>query len=167
MRNSVSVYAKVLGSLNIPEESVRNTGNMLSGNQILLEVLTSPAVKNSEKDRIIDRIFEEPVRNFLKVLCENQDMGLYFAIYERFKEIVSARKNVVKATLSYVQEPREEQLEAIKTWLCGNYKATEAELILEEKPELLGGFILTVGDFSYDKSISGTLKALQKELAGR
>lgn len=41
------------------------------------------------------------------------------------------------------------------------------ELELVQRPEILGGFILHIGDFEYDRSVRRTLKNLRQNLVRR
>ena len=160
-------YAKAIFDLKIPEECVHNTKDIITSNVELFEALTSPAVKTSEKHTVIDAIFDKEVRNFLKVVCDNESMNIISQIFEAYEELVRDSKNVIRATITFVKRPDDEQLEKIKVMVCKKYNKSGVLLELKEDASLIGGFILTVGDTMYDKSIQGTLSALYKTLVWR
>ena len=76
-------------------------------------------------------------------------------------------KEILTATLSYVVEPNENQLSQIKNYLAKKYNKETVELTMVEQPELIGGFVLKVGDIEEDNSIRGRLNRLEKKLTWR
>lgn len=167
MTQTVMNYAKALFDLNISEECIQDTKDIILQNCELVEALSNPAIKMNEKHNVIDRIFSKEVRSFLKVLCDNSHMELIKQILSSYDNYVLDSKNIVKATLTFVTKPDDYQLEKIKEMVCSKYNKTGVLLELQEDASLLGGFILTVGNTQYDKSIKGTLSNLQKTLVWR
>ena len=47
------------------------------------------------------------------------------------------------------------------------YQKDKVALALEKKPELIGGFVLRVGDIEEDYSMKGRLNRLERRLAWR
>lgn len=160
-------YAKVLFDLNISEEILKNTRDMILDNKLLLDALTNPSFSKKEKHAIIDKFFDEEIRSYLKVLCDHERLELIESIFEAYDDFVLAKKKTIKAKLSYVTKPEDDQLEKMKEFICEKYKKENVILELKEDSSLLGGFILTVGDIQYDKSLLGTLSNLQKTLIWR
>ncbi len=160
-------YAKVLFDLNISEECVQNTKDMILEHREIFMALINPAIKKSEKHTVIDTFFDKEIRSFLKVVCDNECMEFISKIFDSYEDIVLDSKNIVKATLTYVTRPDDELLEKIKDMVCNKYNKTDVLLELKEDATLLGGFVLSVGDTMYDKSIQGTLSSLSKTLVWR
>jgi F-type H+-transporting ATPase subunit delta len=160
-------YAKVLFDLYIPEESIHNMAQLVLGNRELIEALSNPAIKKNEKGNVIDVVFDEEVRSFLKVLCDNECFEIIDEILEAYNAILLDSKNIIKATITFVTRPDDDQLEKIKEMVCKKYNKSGVLLELKEDSSLLGGFILSVGDMVYDKSILGTLSNLHKTLVWR
>ena len=52
-------------------------------------------------------------------------------------------------------------------YLMKQYQADKVELILKEEKDLIGGFVLKVGDHVYDNSLSGKMRKLQQKLTWR
>lgn len=159
-------YAKALFELNIGEEPINNTKKLL-GESVLLEALSNPTIKNREKAAVIDSIFPKEMRGFIKVLCENNSFDFIFDILEAYQMLEIQNKNLIKATLTYVTKPNDEQLQRIKEMIKQKWNKAGVILELKEDASLLGGFILTVGDKEYDKSIRGILSGMQKTLLWR
>jgi len=166
MTNHAMNYAKALFDLNISDGIVQNTKDILE-NRELLDALCNPSIKKSEKHAVIDTIFDHEIRNFLKVLCDNGCMELLSQIFYTYESIVLDSKNIIKATITFVTRPDDDQLEKLKEFVCKKYNKGNVLLELKEDSSLLGGFILSVGDTEYDKSIKGTLLSLHKTLIRR
>jgi len=160
-------YAKALYDLNISEEVVQNTRDIILESNELFDALSNPSIKNKEKHAVIDSIFEKEIRNFLKILCDNNCVELILKIFDVYEDIVLENKNIIKATLTYVTKVDDEQIENIKEFIRNKYDKAGVLLELKEDASLIGGFILTVGDIEYDKSIKGTLSSLHKVLVWR
>ena len=62
-------YGKVLFELGVPEESVKKTKEILEAVPQLSDLFTNPTVALKKKQTVIDRVFPEDMRNFLKTAC--------------------------------------------------------------------------------------------------
>jgi F-type H+-transporting ATPase subunit delta len=167
MTSQAANYAKVLFSLGLSEESINKSKEILLGNSELVEVLENPSIRKKEKEAVIDDIFEKDIRNFLKVLCLHQQISFISRIFSEYDKLALESRNVIRAKISYITKPEETELEQIKSMLCNKYKKTGVILELFEDPSLIGGYVLTVANTEYDKSIKGTLKEMQKALVRR
>jgi F-type H+-transporting ATPase subunit delta len=160
-------FAKALFDMKIPEGIVEKTREIILSDKELSEALTNPAVSLSEKHHVIDALFDREIRSFLKVLCDRQGMNIISDIFAAYEKLLLDSKNMMKATFIYVVRPEEDQLEKIKDMLRKKYNKSDVILDLKEDSSLIGGFILTVGDTVYDKSLKGTLLSLSKTLVRR
>lgn len=160
-------YAKVLFSLGLNEDEVKESSEILLNNRELLQVLDNPVIKDKEKEAVIDKIFTKEIGDFLKVLSTNKSIGLIDNIYEEYESLILDSKNIAKAKLSYVTRPDETELVQIKDMICNKYDKAGVNLELEEDASLIGGYVITIGNTVYDKSMKGTLLELKKALARR
>ena len=146
MTQTANNYATVLLELGVTREAVDETKEILSLTQDLPKSLKSPVVSKQDKHKLIDRIFPESMKNFL----------------------VEAEKNgILQAKLEYVLEPTEDEVAQMKAYLAKKYQKDKVALALEKKPELIGGFVLRVGDIEEDYSMKGRLNRLERRLAWR
>lgn len=157
-------YGIALYELNIPQEELKVQTETLKREEELLTALKSPVVTQKEKFAVIDRIFTGKFKNFLKKLCENQSMGLVDQILKAYEMQKDKAEGVLRGELLYVTEPTEAQLEEMKQFLCEKYNKKEVKLEKKQVPELVGGFILRAGNYQFDWSYAGRLKALQQKL---
>lgn len=167
MTETTNNYARVLYELSVRQESVNET------RQIFLEVpqvacaLQSPVVPFSEKERVIDRIFPDELRNFLKVVCKHQKMDSMKEILDAYDAYCIRQKGALKAVLKYVTPPMEEQQEKVKDFLKNRFHVSEIELELVEDKSLIGGFVLWAEGHEYDWSLQGRYKKLRQKLTRR
>ncbi|NCC15778.1 MAG: ATP synthase F1 subunit delta [Clostridia bacterium] len=160
-------YAKILDSLELNEQSVNKAKSIMSNCSELIAALENPVIKKQERDSVIDALFDKDICSFLKVLCDNQAIGVYAQIFEEYENILLEHKNILKAKLTYAVKPSDEELSQMKQMLCEKYKKAGVFLELKEDAALIGGFVLYVGDTEYNKSIQGALLEMQKTLIGR
>jgi F-type H+-transporting ATPase subunit delta len=160
-------YAKILVSLQIKEEIVVKSKEILLNSNVLMEALENPAISKKEKETVIDQIFDKEITSFLKVLTNNKLIATFAEIMDAYEELLLEQKNILKAKLTYTVKLDEEQLEEIKTMLCQKYNKSGVYLEMEEDPSLIGGFVLYTGNTEYDKSIKGALSELQNTLIRR
>lgn len=160
-------YAKALYELQTPETDIYEAERILKENPSLAEVLANPVVSADEKHRAADAIFPESVRSFVKVVCDNQSARYFNEIFSSYREYSDKKKKILHAKMRYVTPPDEKQLEGIKALLCKKHNMNEVEIEMTEDKSLIGGFVITVGDKEYDRSIRGRLKGLQTQLIRR
>lgn len=167
MTQAACNYGQVLYELKVPKTMVEEAERIFCQVPELKKALVSPVVKMSEKKRVIDRVFPEELRNFLKVLCGHQDMDSIEDVFEAYHAYACEQEGILRATLYYVTEPDAEQIKKIKQMLTAKYGMRDAELSLVQDTSLGGGFIIRTGDVETDWSIKGRLKQLEQILTRR
>ena len=160
-------YGRVLFGLDIPEESVGKTREILKEVPQLMDVFMNPTISLKKKYSVIDRVFPEETRNFLKTVCRYQRMGLMDEIFAAYDNCRESQKGIIRAVLSCVTPPGEEQRKGIESFICRKYKADEAKIEMRRDDSLIGGFILRVGSDEYDWSMKGRVDRLYDTLTGR
>lgn len=161
------ICAKTLLELNVPHEDIEQSEKILESSDELCDALSCPAVAKEEKYAVIDKIFPQGIRNFLKVMTDFDHMNEIKSIFKAYKQLELKSKNVITAEFSYVNRPDDNTIDKFKEMLKKKYGASDVVLNLKEDKTLIGGCKLTVGDTVYDKSIQGTIKALQSTLIRR
>ena len=146
-------YGQVLFELGIKKESLQKAQDMLHENEELLSALENPTITKKEKENVVEKLFPDDIKSFLKVVCDNDDIACFDEAVEYYDEL--KRKTDM---------PKDEQLERIKQYLMKQYQADKVELTLKEEKDLIGGFVLKVGDHVYDNSLSGKMRKLQQKL---
>ena len=100
MTQTTVKYATDLRKTDISRELLQQVEDILEAVPQVRTEFEDPTVEIAKKHLIIDRIFPQEIRNFIKILCDNQDFQLFDAICE---EYVNARlqenTNAVRAEL--------------------------------------------------------------------
>lgn len=160
-------YAEVLYQLKINADELHEAETIVRQNPALQEALTCPIVSKKKKTEIIDKIFQNEIASFLKVLCSHSDFDQFFDICAEYKVLAKKKADILLATLYYVTPPTDAQKKGMEDFLKKEYKTSGVELTLEKKESLIGGFMLRVGNREYDWSLSGRCKRLTQRLVMR
>ncbi|MBR4760000.1 MAG: F0F1 ATP synthase subunit alpha [Lachnospiraceae bacterium] len=165
MTDQVKNYAQMLIRDGIKRDLLQQTTGILEAVPQVRVDFESPAVSIEKKLIVIDRVFPKDIRNFLKLLCDNQDFSLYGEIIDAYEQLSDRPKETVgRAILRYVEKPTPEQLEGIKTFLEKETHSSDMEIVLRKDDTLKSGFVLKVGAKEYDWSESGRLEQLKENL---
>lgn len=167
MKRISMTYGQVLFELGMKKESLQKAQDMLHENKELLRALENPMITKKEKENVVDKLFSDDLKSFLKIVCDNDDIDCFDEAVEYYDELKRKTDKIIKAEFDYVTMPKDEQLERIKQYLMKQYQADEVDLTLKEDKDLIGGFILKVGDHVYDNSLSDKMRKLQQKLTWR
>lgn len=160
-------YAKVLYELNMNREAIQKTEEIFAGVPQLRDVFSNPTIREEKKFKVIDRVFPEEIRNFLKVACRHHRMDLIGDIFKAYHQYCDEQNKILNAVLTCVEPPSEVQLNKMKAFLCEKYDAVKADIEIIQDKALLGGFVLRVGCDEFDWSLQGRLNRLEQKLTRR
>ncbi len=160
-------YGKVLFEENIDGKAIDKSIEILNSSDELVTALDNPAISEDEKHRVVDRLFPEEMKSFIKYVCDNRHIYIMNDIYNVYNNLVLESTGGIKAQFICVTEPDENEAERIKNMIKNKYNCQKVILEVIKKPELIGGFILKIGDYEYDRSLKGTLNNLVKKLEWR
>lgn len=132
--------------------------------------LNSPIVQAEKKVATLKALFEGKLNTltsgFLAIVASKRRESIIPEMVESFIEQYKAQKNILTAVVTSASgldaTTKQKALDLIKTQLNG-----EVELVEKVNPDLIGGFILKVGDKQIDKSVSRQLSNLRKELTNK
>lgn len=167
MTLTASKYARVLWEVQMPMEALREAAELVHTEPKLMQALADPEIYIEEKYAVIDRLFPEQTRNFIKLLCRQSEIHELDGITEAYQQYLDAHRKVLKATIYYVTPPDEKQLAGIETFLKRQYQAEQVELRQVQNRDLIGGFVLEAEGQEYDWSLRGRLNNLTNELSRR
>ena len=123
--------------------------------------------KQEQKEKAIDRIFPNGIRNFLKVVCRHQEAALLGEIFEAYRDVYCREHHILRARLTYVTAPDERQQAGITELLKRRYQAETVELNMEQDNSLMGGFVIRAAGQETDCSLKGRLARLEEKLTRR
>jgi len=144
-------------------ESISKT---IIGSNDLHDVLTSPVLKSNLKKDVLKEIFKDVNQVTLgafDVLIENKRINILKEVAQKYTSLYN-EMNYVQIAKVTTAVPLNEELEAKIltkiTELTGN-GATINNIV---DPNIIGGFILRIGDLQYNASVANSLSNLEREL---
>ncbi|MEM9985457.1 MAG: ATP synthase F1 subunit delta [Bacteroidota bacterium] len=137
-------------------------------NRDFRDMLQSPIVNLDAKQKIIDRIFGRHFKSKLMttlvalVVRKNREMYLP-EVAQSFLSLYDEVKGIARGTIESAIPLSDQQVNAIQETL---EKSTgkRFELTEEVNPELIGGFLLKVGDTQFDGSVASALRRAKQQL---
>lgn len=162
MTQAAMNYAQDLRNTEISKELLQQVKDILEAVPQVRVDFEDPAVEVSKKHLVIECIFPKEIRNFLKILCDNNDFSLFDEVCVAWAELGQTTEvTQQRAELLYVTAPNEEQLAGIRRFLAKEFHNEEIEIDLKEDVSLKSGFILRVGTKEYDWSEQGRINQLK------
>lgn len=144
--------------------------SVCSSSKDFLLFLNSPIIKTDKKIDTIKSIFDSKVSAitiaFLSIIATKRRESVIPEIAESFIAQYKEQKNILTAVVVSANgldaATKQQALNLVKTQMNA-----EVELIEKTNPDIIGGFILKVGDKQVDKSVSRQLFNLKKELTSK
>jgi len=175
IRRVTSRYAKSLLDLSVEKgqlsevlEDMKTIGAMVKNRDLAL-LLKSPIVNTEKKRSIFKKIFDPHISEITKAFIHLVlNKGRESLIPEIGIEFIDQHKEMLGITsvkITTATPISEANIEAIKLKLLGSSiaeKSLEVETVVN--PEIIGGFILEVGDNLYDSSIAYNLKKMRNKV---
>lgn len=166
-------YAKALLDLSIERnelDAVQSDLNLvkasMSESREFRNLLASPVIKPRQKAKILNEVFSgsltETTNKFMALLVDHGREGMMAEVIKSFHTMYLKAKGITHAkvtTSTALTAPlREKFMSMVK-------EMTGLEVELEEKvnAELIGGFVLRVGDKQIDTSVAGQLHELKQQ----
>lgn len=135
-------------------------------NKDLELMLNSPVIKSSGKINVLNALFSKKINNIslglFHLLQDNKRLDLLKAIAKKYAIIYDFDKHILEAKVT-TAVPITEELEKQVLQKIVELTGDKANLVNDVDPDILGGFILRVGDVQYDASIANHLSQLRKE----
>ncbi|KAB1158975.1 MULTISPECIES: ATP synthase F1 subunit delta [Tenacibaculum] len=158
--------AKETGNETLVNDNMKLIVDTIAESSELDTMLKSPVIKAADKRKVLAALFGDKVDNVIKglfnLLEENKRMIMLEPIAKQYSIIYDYHKSmqVAKVTTAVaLTKELEDKIQAKIVELTGNSASIENIV----NPEILGGFILRVGDVQYDASISNQFNELRRE----
>ncbi len=158
--------AKKVGSETEVNNDMKLIVDTIAGSDDLKRMLKSPVINARDKNRILIALFGKKINSIVKglfnLLEENKRMMILESIAKQYAVIYDYHKRIQVAKIITATPLTVALKEKI---LARIVKLTGKKVSMEDivNPEILGGFILRVGDLQYDASISNQFNELKKE----
>lgn len=130
-------------------------------------LIESPIIKRKKKQEIFRLMFGKSVQkitlDFLFLLLKNRREVYISDIARNFLDLARRDLGIKLASFVSAIEISAKTVEEIKQ-IAEKVFNTKIEMILDVKPELLGGFVLRVEDQQFDASVASRLKLVKRHL---
>ena len=170
---AASRYAKALLELAIENNKVdaiakdmQHLATVCAENPDFIKFLNSPVVRADKKISIFGEIFgqfDQITTLFVNLIFTNRREFLFAEIALSFNDQMKTYKGIVPMTITSASPLAASTKESILSKIRGSVKG-ELEITEEIDPELIGGFIVRMGDTQIDASISNQLNNLKQRL---
>jgi len=142
----------------------------LRANHELQAVLANPIIGHARKIRILEAIFGDKINkvtdSFFKIMVNKSRAGVLYATAKEFINQYNIIKHIQRAyvvSATPLSEENKKQIIAELKVATGG----EIELHTKVNANLIGGFVLTIGDRQVDTSLSSALARLKHDFAQR
>ena len=178
MNNSIisSRYAKALlligkehHCLEALEFDMEFLSALVKDNSVFARVLdNNPVIKPSQKRKVISELLADRVHpmtiNFINMTIRNRREFMLPDVARRFVDLYEELKGIKRVRITSAVGLDKETTNRLHDRLNALLKA-EVRMVAEVNPDLIGGFILRVGDQQYDASLSANLKRMRKAMS--
>ncbi len=167
MTQAAVSYAAVLLSLSPSEEAVSEAQERFALCPALGDSLSNPTISKAEKFAVIEKLFPKALQSFLKLVCQNGQIDSIQEIFREYEVLRRQQRQCAHAVLEYVTPLTQAQVSAMERMICAKTGKDAVELEMRQNKDLLGGFILHIGDDTYDRSMRATIRNMRKSLTRR
>ena len=154
-------YVQLLFDMKITRSTVGQTMDIFNTLPMILEELQNPATGLRARHLVIERIFPPEIRDYLKILCDNDRIGDAYDLLRTYSNNLPMDAETRTVQLEYVTKPSDAQLRKLRRFVKNKYKCENVNFETKENPNLVGGFVLKVGFDEYDWSIQSRIRDLE------
>lgn len=167
-----SRYAKSLidlamenGNLDEVKADMEGVISVLKTSSELQAVLRNPIIKSDRKQGILSSLFDGKIRteilDFFNIMVRKGRASLIFPTAEEFVREYNVVKGIVDAEVTSASPLSEDHKNELNRLIAEQIGAT---VLLSNKvdEDLIGGFIVKVGDRQVDASVLGRLRKLER-----
>lgn len=165
---SIKSLAKEQGLLEEVHADMQLIAGLCNEARDFRKMLESPVVNTDKKLSILKEVFTgkvtELTMQFMEIIARKRREALLASIAEAFVLLYNHHNEIHEATVTTAVALDDELRAAFKDAIAS---AQKGSVQLKEKvdPDLLGGFVLRVGDNQFNASIRQKLNELEKEFS--
>jgi F-type H+-transporting ATPase subunit delta len=130
-------------------------------------VIQSPIIKTSEKIRIFEQALKSSISeltfSFIKLVLQNRREEYLDGISRYFLDLIKTEQGIQPASIVTAIPLSDALRKSVVNMISKKYDA-RAELHEQVDPNIIGGYVLRVGDQQIDASISNILSRIKREL---
>jgi F-type H+-transporting ATPase subunit delta len=153
--------------LNALKADMELLGNTIKENQVFRQMLDNPVIKPPQKRKVMAELLEKRIHpmtlNFINIIIRNRRELLLADVARNFIDQYEKLKGIKRAHVVSAAGMDDQSTQLLQQQLNVLFKAN-VQMTAEVNPDLIGGFILRVGDQQYDASLSSGLERMRKSL---
>ncbi len=131
------------------------------------QVLNNPVVKPLQKLKVMGELLEKRVHpmtlNFINTIIRNRREFLLSDVVRDFIDLYEESKGIKRAHIVSATGLDDASKSNLQGQLNTLFKA-DVRMTIDVNPDLIGGFVLRVGDQQYDASLLSGLKRMKRQL---
>ncbi|SRR5690554_3753479 len=165
-------YAKAIldvskenGNAELVSHDMKSISNAISQSDELKVFLQNPIIKGEAKLAALNEIFATAngdTKKLFSVLLENKRLNILEAIAAKYAVLFDEMKGVQVAHVT-TATPITPELEAQIMAKIKEISDKEISIVNEVNKEIIGGFIIRLGDMQFNASIANKLSQLKRE----
>lgn len=144
-----------------------NTAVKILSHETAQQFFGNPIVSNTDKERLIENIFEKELDgrlvSLLKLIIRNKKFSAISAIAENFQMLADSAGGVVTAQVMTASKLNEDSAKSLETAL-GKMSGRDVRVVTVENPDLIAGIKIAIDGDMIDLSLAGKLKKLAGSL---
>jgi F-type H+-transporting ATPase subunit delta len=148
-------------------EDVEAFQGLINDSKDFKNFIKSPIIQVSKKKAILSKLFDQKFDDltvkFLQLLTQKKRESMLPEIADEFVQQYRHKKGISTAVVTVAGELGADTSALIKAKLEQSGVAfDQVELVVEQDPTIIGGFILEIGGKIYDASVASQLNQLKK-----
>ncbi len=171
-RPYAEAYLKSLGSIGAAEDALlqlRSLESAMTAVPALARMAANPAIPLAVKQATMTEVSDalglgQSVRRLIELLLENYRLVRLGEIVNAFEDLLNRKLGVSRAQVVSATELDRDQQQALQQRL-EKVADSKIEMDVSVDPDLLGGFVATVGSRRFDTSVKGQMERMAKALA--
>ena len=142
--------------------------SLIKTNQDLFSILKSPVISKKEKISLIDNIFENKIniniKNFLKILIEQNRISFIPDMAASYKELLNEKNNILEGFVISAIPMKKEEIKELEEKLSQKYNKN---VTLENQVDksILGGVLVRLGNEEIDGTVKNRLDKMKEQLS--
>ena len=162
-------YAKAAYELGITSEMLEEPREVIDGSAELKRLYADASVVRADKEEVTSDLarscgWDKHVRNFLMFLSGTAYILRLADICDQMDRLRAKDEDVLDARLYCVHPPTDEQRDRLEKYLLDRFGGTSINLHIEVHTDLIGGFVIRVGDVTINRSMQRTAIQLGRVL---
>jgi len=167
-------YAKAVLDLALEQDSAKESNenmqlisNTVTASEDLQRMLASPVVKAADKKAVLRQVFSKGnaiTIGLFDILIDNKRVNALKAVADKYTVLYDKMNNTQIATVT-TAIPLTKDLETKVLAKVKEITGNNATLVNKIDENIIGGFILRVGDLQYNASIAHQLNSLKRDFS--